>query len=102
MLTVLFYIFIHSSFHCTKLYCQTVLPAEKYFSDAVTGGFQYSLGNDWDSVLPGAAVLMTSMGLQATAARAYLENSLLAKWEVRMTALTSPHLAAAALLLHRH
>jgi hypothetical protein len=66
------------------LCCQTVLPAEKYFSDAVTGGFQYSLGNDWDSVLPGAAVLMTSMGLQANAAKNYLENSLLAKWEVRL------------------
>jgi hypothetical protein len=69
--------------HCSASATAPVPPAEKYFTDAVTGGFQYSLGNDWDSVLPGAALLMTSMGLQASAAKSYLENSLLAKWEVR-------------------
>jgi hypothetical protein len=38
--------------HETVLPVLPVLPAEKYFTIAVTGGFQQSLGNDCDTVLP--------------------------------------------------
>jgi hypothetical protein len=37
--------------HCTAFAIELVLPTEKYFTDAVTGGSWYSLGNDWNSVL---------------------------------------------------
>lgn len=44
---------------------------------------KYALGYDWDAVMPGAAVLMLSNGVEpaATQAKEYLDGYLLAKWQ---------------------
>lgn len=66
-------------------YSATYCPvAEQYFSAAMQAGLQYSLGYDWDSTLPQAAVLLLSMNMQTSVVTNFLETLLLAKWEVIM------------------
>lgn len=62
-------------------YCST---AEKWFNNALgVNNLRYGLGYDWDSTLPGTAALVISLGLpSASAAKQYLEDYVLTKWEV--------------------
>jgi hypothetical protein len=50
-------------------------------------GLRYSLGYDWDSVLPGAAAVLASLNLQPVAltAKSYVEGFILATWQVKTT-----------------
>ncbi|WIA29389.1 hypothetical protein OEZ86_011893 [Tetradesmus obliquus] len=57
--------------------------ANKWFNNALAvNNLRYGLGYDWDSTLPGAAALMISMSQpSASAAKQYLEDYVLTKWE---------------------
>lgn len=50
-----------------------------------TNNLRYGLGYDWDSTAPGVAAVHVAMNTPgiAGAARAYLEDYILQKWEVR-------------------
>ncbi|WIA30941.1 hypothetical protein OEZ86_000991 [Tetradesmus obliquus] len=55
--------------------------AQRALTAALSSNLASNLGYDWDNVLPGAAALMLSMGLETSAAKQYLDGSILSKWK---------------------
>ncbi|WIA11041.1 hypothetical protein OEZ85_011194 [Tetradesmus obliquus] len=55
--------------------------AQRALTAALSSNLASNLGYDWDNVLPGATALMLSMGLETSAAKQYLDGSILSKWK---------------------